>query len=62
LGLIPFFGELKMNDLERTLEQIDEEITAIEVAYPDNYEDREDWQDLVDEVTDLEINIVRLER
>jgi hypothetical protein len=62
LGLIPFFGELKMNDLERTLEQIDEEIMAIEEAYPDNYEDRDDWQDLVDEVTDLELNIVRLER
>ncbi len=51
-----------MNDLERTLEQIDEEIMAIEEAYPDNYEDRDDWQDLVDEVTDLELNIVRLER
>lgn len=62
LGLTPFFGELKMNNLERTLEQIDKEILAIEEAYPDNYEDRDDWQDLVDEVTDLELNIVRLER
>lgn len=51
-----------MNDLERTLSQIDEEITAIEEAYPDTYEDREDWNNLVDEVTDLELNIVRLER
>lgn len=62
LGINPIFRRVKMNDLERTLSQIDEEIMAIEEAYPDNYEDRDDWQDLVDEVTDLELNIVRLEK